>query len=105
MTRTLADQLAKSLKVLLHLLLQALMELKEVFPAVQAAEKAVELDPTWSVARQTLGRAQLGLGEVYMVRDQWFGVSVISVLVYRLCKISRKLFTWILATLRYVFSV
>lgn len=43
------------------------MELNEVFPAVQAAEKAVGLDPTWSVARQTLGRAQLGLGEVHMV--------------------------------------
>ena len=44
------------------------MELSEVFPAVQAAERAVELDPTWSVARITLGRAQLGLGEVHMVR-------------------------------------
>ena len=44
------------------------MELSEVFPAVLAAEKAVDLNPTWSVARQTLGRAQLGLGEVDMVR-------------------------------------
>ena len=43
------------------------MELSEVIPAVQAAEEAVRLDPTWSVARQTLGRAQLGLGEVHMV--------------------------------------
>lgn len=43
------------------------MELNEVFPAIQAAEEAVRLDPTWSVARQTLGRAQLGLGEVHMV--------------------------------------
>ena len=35
---------------------------------MQAAEKAVELAPTWAIARQTLGRAQLGLGEVYMVQ-------------------------------------
>ena len=38
-----------------------------MFPAVQGAEKAVSLDPTWVVARQTLGRAQLGLGEVHAV--------------------------------------
>lgn len=43
------------------------MELGEVFPAVEAAEKAVKLDPTWAVARQTLGRAQLGFGEVELV--------------------------------------
>ena len=55
------------------------MELSEVFPAVQAAEEAVRLDPTWSVARQTLGRAQLGLGEVHMVSSSnqctWHAVS------------------------------
>lgn len=45
-----------------------------MFPAVQAAEKAVELAPTWAIARQTLGRAQLGLGEVYMV--QWSVVQM-----------------------------
>ena len=44
-----------------------LLELGEVFPAVQNAEKAVQCDLTWPVARQTLGRAQLSLGEVEMV--------------------------------------
>lgn len=44
------------------------MEVGEVFPAVQCAERAVELSPTWAIARQTLGRAQIGLGEVYLVR-------------------------------------
>ena len=43
------------------------MELGEVFPAVEAAEMAVKLDPTWAIARQTLGRAQLGFGEVEIV--------------------------------------
>lgn len=43
------------------------MEVGEVFVAVQCAEKAVQLSPAWVTARQTLGRAQLGIGEVYMV--------------------------------------
>ena len=43
------------------------MEVGEVFVAVQCAEKAVQLSPTWTVARQTLGRSQLGIGEVHMV--------------------------------------
>lgn len=46
---------------------QALMEVGEVFEAVQCAEMAVNLCPTWATARQTLGRAQLGIGEVHMV--------------------------------------
>lgn len=45
---------------------QALMELSELYPAVQEARKAVESCPTWWVAHQTLGRALLGLGEVRM---------------------------------------
>ena len=47
---------------------QVLMELCEVFPAVQSAKKAVEYNPTWWIAYQTLGRAYLGLGEVQMVK-------------------------------------
>ncbi|XP_068190247.1 tetratricopeptide repeat protein 33 [Antennarius striatus] len=38
--------------------------LQEVFPAVKAAETAVKLRPLWWVGWQTLGRAQLNLGEV-----------------------------------------
>lgn len=38
-----------------------------MFEAVQCAEKAVQLSVTWATARQTLGRAQLGIGEVHMV--------------------------------------
>eukprot|EP00731_Ephydatia_muelleri_P018031 Em0011g71a len=45
---------------------QVLLQLDEVFPAVKCAERAVELNPTWSIGRQTLGRAQLGFGEVEM---------------------------------------
>lgn len=41
--------------------------LQEVFPAVEAAEMAVKLDPLWWEAWQTLGRAQLNLGEVDLV--------------------------------------
>ena len=47
--------------------MQVLLELEEVYPAVRAAETAVQLEPTWAIARQTLGRAQLGMGEVHMV--------------------------------------
>ncbi|XP_041914736.1 tetratricopeptide repeat protein 33 isoform X1 [Alosa sapidissima] len=43
---------------------QVLSILHEVFPAVQAAEMAAKLRPHWWEAWQTLGRAQLSLGEV-----------------------------------------
>ena len=46
---------------------QALQELQEVFPAVDSALKATQYEPNWSTAWQTLGRAQLGLGEVLLV--------------------------------------
>ncbi len=41
--------------------------LNELYPAAQAAEKAVSLNPLWWVGHQTLGRTKLGLGEVRMV--------------------------------------
>ncbi|XP_048875173.1 tetratricopeptide repeat protein 33 isoform X2 [Brienomyrus brachyistius] len=43
---------------------QVLSHLQEVFPAVSAAEMSVKLRPLWWEAWQTLGRAQLNLGEV-----------------------------------------
>ncbi|KAM6903091.1 tetratricopeptide repeat protein 33 [Xenentodon cancila] len=43
---------------------QVLTILHEVFPAVKAAEMAVKLHPLWWEGWQTLGRAQLNLGEV-----------------------------------------
>ncbi|XP_041666328.1 tetratricopeptide repeat protein 33 [Cheilinus undulatus] len=43
---------------------QVLTILQEVFPAVKAAEMAVKLRPLWWEGWQTLGRAQLNLGEV-----------------------------------------
>ena len=46
---------------------QALLILSELYPAVESAQKAVDLDPCWALGQQTLGRAQLGLGEVEMV--------------------------------------
>ncbi|BFZ16522.1 hypothetical protein BsWGS_19561 [Bradybaena similaris] len=45
---------------------QALMAVGEVFPALQAAERVVELTPTWWVGHQTLGRALANIGEVKM---------------------------------------
>ena len=45
------------------------MELGEAFPAVQSAEMAVQLSPSWATGRQTLGRSQLGIGEVHMVSN------------------------------------
>jgi len=47
---------------------QVLMSLGEVYSAVCAAEKAVGLNANWWIGHQTLGRAQLGLGEVKLVR-------------------------------------
>ncbi|TSO37128.1 F-BAR domain only protein 2 [Bagarius yarrelli] len=43
---------------------QVLSILQEDFPAVQAAEMSVKLQPMWWEGWQTLGRAQLNLGEV-----------------------------------------
>ncbi|XP_071502117.1 tetratricopeptide repeat protein 33-like [Diadema antillarum] len=45
---------------------QVLMELQEVYPAVEAAHQATTANPRWWIAHQTLGRAQLGLGEITM---------------------------------------
>lgn len=46
---------------------QVLMTLQEVFPAVKAAETAVKLRHVWWEGWQTLGRAQLSMGEVDLV--------------------------------------
>ena len=43
------------------------MQVGEVLPAIQAAKKAVFLNPKWWVAHQTLGRALMGVGEVKQV--------------------------------------
>lgn len=43
------------------------MQLNELYPALQAAEKAVYLNPKWWAGQQTLGRALMGVGEVNRV--------------------------------------
>ena len=43
---------------------QVLIQLHEWEPAIEAAQKAVALDPKWYSGYQTLGRAQLGIGNV-----------------------------------------
>lgn len=50
---------------------QVLTILQEAFPAVTAAETAVKLRPLWWEGWQTLGRAQLNLGEVDLVSGPW----------------------------------
>lgn len=47
---------------------QVYLSLHEVYPAVQSALVAVSLDPVWWEAHQTLGRTQLGLGEVQLAQ-------------------------------------
>lgn len=59
-----AIQLMPDCAALYEMKAQVLMILNEVFQAVQAAETAVRLNPQWWEALQTLGRAQLSLGEV-----------------------------------------
>lgn len=44
------------------------MSLHEMFPAVHAAEMAVKRNPHSWESWQTLGRAQLGLGEIVLVK-------------------------------------
>ena len=47
--------------------LQVLLELDEIFPAIQAAEMAVSLNPQSHHSLQTLGRAQIAMGEIQLV--------------------------------------
>ncbi|GFT09696.1 tetratricopeptide repeat protein 33 [Nephila pilipes] len=53
---------------ILEMKAQALLELNTPFPALQAAERAVKVNPQWWVAYQTLGRAQLGIGDLKMAK-------------------------------------
>ncbi|KAM4634706.1 tetratricopeptide repeat protein 33 [Polymixia lowei] len=59
-----AIQLTPDNPVLYEMKSQVLTILQEVFPAVKAAEMAVKFRPLWWEGWQTLGRAQLSLGEV-----------------------------------------
>jgi len=52
--------------VLFEMKAQALMSLHEWLPSIKCSEECIKLQPTWWVGHQTLGRAQLGLGEVGM---------------------------------------
>ncbi|XP_043925692.1 tetratricopeptide repeat protein 33 [Protopterus annectens] len=61
-----AIQLTPEDAALYEMKAQVLMLLNEAFLAVQAAEMAVQRSPRWWMARQTLGRAQLGIGEVML---------------------------------------
>lgn len=59
-----AIQLTPENPLLYEMKSQVLTILQEVFPAVQAAEMVVKLRPLWWEGWQTLGRAQLSLGEL-----------------------------------------
>ncbi|KAM8829272.1 tetratricopeptide repeat protein 33 [Spinachia spinachia] len=59
-----AIQLTPDNPLLYEMKSQVLTILQEVFPAVKAAEMAVKFRPLWWEGWQTLGRAQLNLGEV-----------------------------------------
>ncbi|XP_061911084.1 tetratricopeptide repeat protein 33 [Entelurus aequoreus] len=59
-----AIQMTPDNPVLYEMKAQVLTILHEVFPAVKAAETAAKLRPLWWEGWQTLGRAQLSLGEV-----------------------------------------
>ena len=54
------------------------MELEEIFPAVEAAKKAVHLRPDWPQGRQTLGRSLLNVGQLYPASIFKFLNSLIS---------------------------
>eukprot|EP00939_MAST-03C_sp_MAST-3C-sp1_P003961 g3961.t1 len=50
---------------------QVLMQLKRDFDAIRSAEMCRMMRPEWSVAWQTLGRAQLNFGEVKLALDSF----------------------------------
>lgn len=47
---------------------QSLIQLHEWIPAIQAANRAIECNKSWWEGHQTLGRAQLGLGEINLAQ-------------------------------------
>ncbi|XP_056370019.1 tetratricopeptide repeat protein 33 isoform X2 [Oenanthe melanoleuca] len=57
---------------------QVLMSLHEMFPAVHAAEMAVQRNPRSWDAWQTLGRAQLGLGEIALAGQSQCSQTVLT---------------------------
>ncbi|XP_059151636.1 tetratricopeptide repeat protein 33-like [Physella acuta] len=59
-----AAQLTPGNEKILEMKAQALMAVGEVFPALQMAEKTVDMAPLWWVGHQTLGRALANTGEV-----------------------------------------
>ena len=61
-----AIQLTPDHDVLHEMKAQVLLELDEIFPAIQAAEMAVSLKPQSPHSLQTLGRAQIAIGEIQM---------------------------------------
>lgn len=46
-------------------------QVHEWFPAIETVKRAIVCRPTWSVAYQTLGRAQSGLGEVELAQKSF----------------------------------
>ncbi|KAG8195909.1 hypothetical protein JTE90_001144 [Oedothorax gibbosus] len=56
---------------ILEMRAQALLELDIPFPAVQSAEKATKLNPRFWEAYQTLGRSQLGIGDLQMAKSSF----------------------------------
>ena len=54
----------ESAKFLHEMKSQAFIQLHEWEPAIEAAEKAINVDPMWYPAYQTLGRSHLGVGNV-----------------------------------------
>ncbi len=72
-----------------HISSQVLTILQEVFPAVKAAEMALKHRPLWWEGWQTLGRAQLNLGEVDLVSKTGSTLQMKTnkcVLAYRSCR-------------------
>ena len=50
---------------------QALMETGEIYPAIVSAQKAVDMNPNWAEGYQTLGRAQVNLGELELAIESF----------------------------------
>ena len=64
------DIIQFSTKLISVCFIQVLMELAEIYPAVESAKRAIHLKPDWAEGYQTLGRSMLNTGQLILVSNR-----------------------------------